>query len=64
MTPVQALQKLLGSSVEGEIVEKLQLLLYSRFGLKLSYRIIESTLINQPDLFSQDEGRWKIRTRK
>jgi hypothetical protein len=61
VTPLAAIQKLLGSSPEGEAVENLQVPLYTKFGLKLSYRAIEDVFLNNTDLFSQEDGRWIIR---
>jgi hypothetical protein len=60
-TPLQALQEILTSMPDGEAVDKLQLLLYTRFSLKMSCRMIEAVFMGNPDLFSQQEGRWIIR---
>jgi hypothetical protein len=61
-TPAQALEKILSGEKEGRAVETLQIELYHRFGLKLSYHEIEATLAMSPGMFSQVEGLWKLRT--
>jgi hypothetical protein len=61
VTPLEAIQKLLGSLPEGEAVENLQVPLYTNFGLKLSYHAIEDVFLNNTGLFSQEDGRWIIR---
>jgi hypothetical protein len=55
------LTALLKQFYDGLSVTELQVKLYSHFKLKMSYREIESNFFCSPELFREDEGKWKLR---
>lgn len=60
LTP--ALQSLLTRFPDGFTIPELQSKLYREFKFLLSYKEIENAFFRHPDMFLEDDGRWKPRT--
>ena len=59
LTP--ALQTLLARVPGGITIPELQIRLYREFTLQVSYKEIENSFFRHPDLFSEEDGRWRLR---
>lgn len=62
LTP--ALQNLLARFSEGFTIPELQSKLYREFKFLLSYKEIENAFFRHPEMFSEDDGRWRLRTER
>ena len=59
LTP--ALQNVLARAPQGITIPELQTKLYREFKLLVSYQEIENAFFRHPDLFSEEDGRWRAR---
>jgi len=59
LTP--ALQDLLARFPDGFTIPELQTKLYREFKFQLSYQEIENAFFRGPGVFTENDGRWKLR---
>ncbi len=56
-----ALQHLLDIYQDGLPITEIQVKLFHEFKLQLSYKAIENTIFQNPGLFVDSDGKWKLR---